>query len=260
MKYLLMFAMLALSSIGTYAANLSNANIDSRLTRYHLSFSDLTFQDASYFVSTDLQFHGNVGDSATFQLVGFGQGKVINVNSGSGISITNLTAANASGFIFYTATIIGAANQTINQSWSVASQPATQGQTFRLTRDTLNGFNTLELKAASSGFLKVGGPFDIGATIPGDWSSLGNATGQVQFVSKSATLTTTEGFTFSSGQNLTTYSAINSNYNNGTEAFDFILFGTPVPEPSTSLLFAVAICAFAAIRLPNPSIRFSGAA
>jgi hypothetical protein len=249
MKLLLIAAAVFSPHMWASAAQLTNSNIDTRNTLDALSFADLTFSGASYSTSTSLQFHGSPGDSGGFKIVGFAPGKIVSVKSGAGIAISGLAPADSAGNVSYTTTIVGATDQTITQAWTVSASQADPLKTFRLTRGEFDGLNTLELKASGNGFLKAGGPFDFAASIPGNWSTLGNSTGQVQLLNLSAELTILKNFTFDAATNLTYFEVRNYSYNgSSTVSFDFMLFGSPVPEPASYYLMGIGLVAIGARR------------
>jgi hypothetical protein len=225
----------AVLSSGAAAATLTNSNIDVRTTEHRLSFSDLAFSGVSDFASTLLQFHGAIGDSGTFGVDGFAPGQTISVTPGSGIAITGLTPANASGVVFYTATIVGTTNLTITQSWT--NLPGLPGQGFTLTPNVANGLNTLEFRSGNSGFLRVGGLFDFLVTMPGNWSVPGIGTGQSQLLGVNSQFAISNNFTFNATTNRTTFEAVSSSYPAGNPGVNlsFVLHGSPVPENGTAL-------------------------
>jgi hypothetical protein len=197
-------------SLGTAAAPLTNSNIDVRTTEHRLSFNDLAFSNVTDFASTLLQFHGAIGDSGTFGVDGFAPGETISVTSGSGIAITGLTSANASGVAFYTATIVGATNLTVTQSWT--NLPGLPGQGFTLTPNVIAGLNALEFRSGNSGFLRVGGVFHFLVTMPGNWSALGVGTGQSQLLGINPQFATASNFVFNATTNRTTFEAVSSSW------------------------------------------------
>jgi hypothetical protein len=242
------------SCLNTGAATLTDNNINVRATTYDMSFADLTFSGAFNLRADRLSFSGAVGDSGTFGVVGFPPGFTISVDAGSGMAITNLLPANASGVIFYTATITGATDQTLVQSWNNRST---------LTRGvTPGGLYFLEFFGRNSGFLRSGGTFDYAISIPGSWSTLGTSTGQVEFLGINSNFSITQNFVYDSVSGRTVFQAVNSAYNPALTGPDvhFILYGQPVPEPAQLLMFVVGVPALLLYRSrrrqpPNEALR-----
>ena len=224
--------------VAALSATLTNDNIDTRTTTNVLSFSDLAFDNLDKVRTDVLQFQGAVGDSGTFNVTGaFNPGDTTSVVSGSGISISNVTAPGAFGFS-WTATVVGSANQTVTQSWSMAQT------TSVVTGVTGGGLNYLEFNGNNNGFLKTGGTFDYSVTLPGDWSTQGTATGDSQLLGLGAGFVVTKDFVFDPTSNTTTVEVLSTSYAAGSPnvGLNFMLYGStavPVDEPTpTALLLA----------------------
>lgn len=217
------------------AAALDTSNIDTRTTTNDLHFSDLTFSNASNNRSDLLNFHGTVGDSGTFGIVGFQPDRTISTASGAGIAVSNLQPANSAGTVFYTATIIGTTDLTLRQSW-VNIGTLTVGT-------TPTGLHYLDFFGRNAGFLRAGGVFDYSVSIPGNWSSFGTSTGQVDFLGINPDFKITKNFIYDPSIDRTFIEAVNTNYNinNARSDLHFVLFGQPVPEPSTTVMLALGL-------------------
>lgn len=104
-----------------------------------------------------------------------------------------------------------------------------------------NGYYTLEF--SGGGFLAnilENNSFDIGVSIAGDWSQMGNSTGQLEFLSIDPAWTTVKNFQYDPVSDTTEFFATNSNYAQfGGPSLNFRLYGAAVPEPSTLWLFGI---------------------
>jgi hypothetical protein len=223
---------LAVGSVTARSAVLTAANIDSRDTLYALSFADSSFAGAFTARSDNLHFHGNVGDSGTFGIVGFTPGNTsVSFTPASGMAVSNVQPANAALTILYTASIVGASQQSLTQSWINVST-LTSGV-------TAGGLDFLDFNAANSGFLRSGGQFDFKVVIPGHWSTFGTSSGDVQFLGINPAFTIVQNFAYDAVAGSTTFEALDSSYALGaTTDVHFVLFGATaaVPEPATWIL------------------------
>jgi hypothetical protein len=226
------FAALMATHLAT-AATLSNANIDTRHTHYQLAPGDAVFEGWNGAVATDLQFHGNVGDSGVFGVVGFPPGYTISVTSGSGIAISNLTPADASGVIRYTATVIGPSDQTVRQAWSFTGGVVVDPATGPLA--------TLEFNRSHSGFLRTGGSFVYSIDIGGDWSAAGVAPQHHVLRGFTPAFTVVDDFVYDSVAGRTRFSMRDTTWDNTSVNLDFVLYGAPVPEPASAVLLAAGL-------------------
>lgn len=236
------------------AAVLSNQNIDVRTTTNEIRFGDLSFAGAFYDRQDVLDLTANVGDSGVFSFGTFTPGFTIAVGSGAGIAISNVLPADASGFVSYTATVVGLNDQTITQSWVTRASTSGNGP---LTRGVApNGLQFLEFFGRNSGFLRPGGVFDYSVSMPGDWSRQGTASGEVQFIGLNPTFTIVQAFVFDPATNTTTLQIRNSAYDYAQPLTNlhFILWGQPVPEATTVSMLLAGLAALALLaprRMPN---------
>jgi len=107
---------LAIANFG-YAAPLTFANFDQRTTVRNISFSDLTFADATDLVSTRFDIHGSIGDAGIFGFTNLGPPTTgFSVAGGTGVSISGVVPPNAAGIALFTATIVGSSDQAIRRS------------------------------------------------------------------------------------------------------------------------------------------------
>ena len=224
---------LIFASLGATGATLSDSNINRRTTLYVMNFSDLTFAGAFNQRSDALQFNGAVGDSGTFGVVGFPPGATISVVPDFGMTVSNIQPANSAGVVFYTTSIVGTSNLNVTQSW-INTGTLTTGA-------TAGGLRYLDFFARNSGFLRIGGTFDFNVTIPGNWSSIGTSTGQVQLLGVNPQFSVTQTFVYDTNTNRTTFQAINSNYQQSTSDIHFVLYGAPVPEPASVAMLSLGL-------------------
>jgi hypothetical protein len=219
------------------AATLTNSNIDTRTTTNVLSFSDLSFDDLSKLRTDQLQFHGAVGDSGKFTIDGpFGPAVAVSVVPGSGMGASIPVRDPVTGSFSYRAAVTGSTNQTITQSWRIASS------TSMPIGVSSNGLRTLEFIGNNTGFLKAGGIFDYSVTLPGNWSVHGTATGDSELLALNPEFTVTKDFLFDPLSNTTTLEVLDTHYDliHPNVGLDFIVFGSavasPVSEPLPSAL------------------------
>lgn len=230
------FAALSLAvCMGAGAAPLNNNSIDVRTTTFDMSFADLTFAGAFNYRADQLTFRGTVGDSGTFGVNGLAPGSSISVIPGSGMNVTNLQPASASGVVFYTVSITGTTDLTITQSW-ITTRTINSGITSA-------GQYYIDFFGRNSGFLRAGGIFDYSISIPGDWSSSGASSGQVQFLGINSDFSVAKNFVFDATTGRTTLEAINSDYNPTAVGPDihFVLYGQPVPEPTSAMMLSLGL-------------------
>ena len=221
----------AASTFAATGATLSSSNIDTRTTLYEMVFADQTFAGAFNQRSDLLQFNGDIGDSGIFSVTGFAPGATISVLPGAGMAITDLQPANASGVIFYTATVVGTSDLTLTQSW-VNRGTLTTGVTS-------GGLHYLDFFARNSGFLRTGGVFDFSVSIPGNWSTFGTSSGQVELLGVNSEFSITQSFIYDAVSNRTMFQAVDSNYTQVTSDVHFVLYGQAVPEPASAAMLVV---------------------
>jgi hypothetical protein len=231
--------LLAFATLAAHGAALSENNIDLRTTHYDMVFDDLTFANAFNHRSDLLQFHGSVGDTGSFGVVGFSAGDTISVTPGAGMSVSNLQPANGSGVVVYTASIIGTTALDLTQSW-INTGTLTHGV-------TAGGLNYLDFFSKNSGFLRTGGLFDFFVSIPGNWSTFGTSTGQVEFLGLNPHFTISQDFVYDAASDQTTFEAIDTNYVQDSTNVHFILYGQAlaVPEPTSAALLSMGVLALA---------------
>ncbi|MET0384098.1 MAG: hypothetical protein ABW032_11810 [Burkholderiaceae bacterium] len=234
LRFLITGLSLSVAAAAAHSAALTNANIDLRETLYQMSFADLTFAGARNDRSDVLHFHGGVGDSGTFGITGFPPGFAgVSVEPASGMSVSGLQPADASGVVRYTAAIVGPSAQTLRQSW-INNGLLTSGV-------TAGGLRFLEFNSKNIGFLRPGGEFDFTVTIPGDWSTFGTATGDVEFLGINPDFSITRNFIYDAASDTTTFAAVDSNYRLNATDVDFVLYGAPVPEPQARAAMLVGL-------------------
>lgn len=240
-------AVLAIAGF-SQAAPLTIANFDQRTTVRNISFSDLSFADATDLVSTRFDIHGGIGDTGTFGFTGLGPPTTgFSVTGGAGVSISGVVPPNAAGTALFTATVVGLSDQRINVLWLNQSGPPGQG--FTLTHDTSSGFHTLVFSGGGGGFVRAGGQFVFSAMLPGNWSSLGTGVGQTEFLGISPDFTVTQNFSYQPATNTTVFEAINPNFNPSFPNVQahFVLHGAPVPEPASAVLFLFGLAALGGV-------------
>lgn len=210
------------------SASLTNSNIDTRTTTNVLSFSDLAFDNLSKERSDLLRFHGPVGAAGKFTIDGpFGPGVVVSVAPGSGMSVSGQSRDPSTGSISYEATVTGATDLSIDQSWTVRTSSS------MTTGVSSNGLHYLEFTGDNHGFLKAGGVFDYSVTLPGNWSKQGTSTGDSELVAVNPEFTVTKDFVFDAASDTTTLEVLDTNYDlsHPDVGLDFVVFGSPVSEP-----------------------------
>jgi hypothetical protein len=225
----------------TGAAVLSNSNIDTRTTTRQISFTDLTFSDAKDAVLTSMQMHGNIGDTGVFSWSNIGGPSNFSL-TGSGVSFSNVISPIPSGSGQFTATLDASTGQSMAYAWDYPVATPLQGFVFSsIVRSSSLGYHTLEFRGGGNGFLKSGGTFIIDVFLPGDWSSQGTGTGQVEYVGIGGSgFSIQSNFVFDPVLNRTHFGAINTNYIQPASNInlDFILHGAAVPEPNGVLLLS----------------------
>jgi hypothetical protein len=227
-------ASLAVLGAAANSATLTDDNIDYRQTLYQIPFTNLSFAGAINVRWDELHFHGNVGDSGTFGIPGFAPGSSdVSIEPAAGMAVDDVQPANASGVVLYTATIVGSTDQSLKESW-IDGAKVTTGL-------TPGGLAFLEFDAADSGFLRAGGQFDFVVAFPGDWSHLGKTTGSAELLGVNPEFTIIQNFNYDSAANYTMFEAVDSNYGLDSTDVRFILYGAPIPEPSTFALMLAAI-------------------
>lgn len=212
-----------------------------------ITFSDMTFFDASEHQVSTVQVVGNLGDQQ-LQSYSAKPGETnFAILSGSGIAITNLVPPNGSNG--YKATfgvqVAGNSDQWFSIAGDFPATTAVQGLSYtHLVRTVTNGAYNLEFAGMGNGLVTPGGTYVSELTLPGNWSSQGVGVGESQLISLASNWTVTQDFVYNAATNTTAFVAVNSSYVAGTSPnLDIVLHGSPapVPEPETFVLALIGL-------------------
>lgn len=120
---------------------------------------------------------------------------------------------------------------------------ATPGVSF-LTSGSSGGLNTLTFAASPSGFIDLGGTFNVSVVLPGNFSTYGTGSGDHAGTTLDPSFSIVQNFVYDATSNTTLVSATDPNYAGNAVDLGFTLYESPagsVPEPSSFALFALGL-------------------
>lgn len=216
-----------------------------RVSTYHISFADtLTFSDAiASYDAIYVERNDAVGDtySSSFAV----RSGFYNYFHHSSPELT-ITSDVFNGTSAYSYSLLANAAGIGTHTFHYDTPLASSFSASWIVGGTGNGHYTLEF--SGGGFLAnilENNSFDIGLSIAGDWSQMGNSTGKLEFLSIDPAWTIVKNFEYDSENGATVFFATNSNYAQfGGPNLNFRLYGATVPEPSAIWLLGIgATCA-----------------
>ncbi len=231
-------------------AQMSNSNFTTRQNYRTLTFSDLTFANATETgMSTVTLSPATVaGTSGAFTNSQRPAELSFTMGSGPAVQIDNVVPPSAQNSYNSTFTATLGADTSQNDryfTFTTVYGPATPAQyaqnpnysTFVLNPNA-NGYNTLEFMCCGAGFVTQGGTYVEDVQIPGDWS-LGSGVGQAQLLGINAAWAVTQNFVYNPQTNTTLFEATNNNYAAGSKpGIDILYTGYPSGTSSASSMLA----------------------
>lgn len=177
-------ALAAMASQATAAVHFVGQSNVAAISFSQPDFGDARIDGANTLVSTA----DSPGDSV---IIGWSSNHNTNQHVGvsGGVAVTVINPG-TSPFLYSVAHPSGAAGS--HTYFYTRTQP--DGPQF--VASTMNGLPVLHLEVTSSPVVEATGTFTWAATIPGDWSSLGNGPGQAQLLSHNVGWIITQNFVF----------------------------------------------------------------
>ncbi len=229
----------ALACIGVGAAEAQT--VTSRTSDYTVSFSNLTFSDASALYSLSYAFPDQAAFSSNYTLTTLANAGTPTFQDSGGITVTPPSPLGSAPYLLTIDNGSGGAGSGGSWGASYTSAVSTGGDV--LTLGTQGGLTTLNFDGGGSvsGYNPLG--YYIYVHLPGDWTTSGTATGDYEFNSIDPGFGAPT-FSYDAGTNMTTVAAYDPTYQSGEATnLDFTLFGTPsaVPEPAAWALMLTGL-------------------
>ena len=224
---------------------LTQQNFTSRHSDRTVTFSDLTFTDATNTGGNTIQVNAGIGASGSFEHTLPTASTGLTYFAVSGIVLSNIVAPNSNfpgSTGSFTVAVVGAQNTFFG--WLDQEPKVNPAQGFgasTVVRDSTGGFNTLEINVGGTGFVTLGGTYIVDQYISGDWSQHGTGIGESEFLGVASGFLLTQDFVYNPNTNQTLVEVVNNSYSGGRAGLDFILHGSAVPEPTTLALLALGL-------------------
>lgn len=227
-------ALVAVTTMGSYAAA---ETVTSRTSDYTLSFSDMTFADASTVYSPSFAYPDQASFNSTF-------------NFDPAVDTTTLSFSNLGGITTnpvgpVTPPFVDPLVLAISGNGNAGSWAATETTGFGsgvLSLGAQGGLTTLHF--AGGGSLTdtdpyIGIDYYVYVHLAGDWTTIGTGTHDLE-IDGVASGFSTPSVTYDPGTDTTTIETLNDDYQGVAPDLEFTLFGAPAatPLPAAFPLFA----------------------
>ena len=241
-------AVLAVDSAPAYALSLVTSTAD-----FEITFTDLTFADATIAYTQIGQLQGVAGDAMNFEVSTLPTAQNYTFAT-SGRVTSELTAQVANLYRYQLVSTGGTSEYRYRYSIPIASDANSrflQDDGWKLGF----GFNPI-----ASQFSFQNTVFTLAVLISGNWSSQGTNPGQVQFLGMNPNYTLNNNFVYNPQTNQTLFSISSNNWDGTSADVGFILNGqgaaaAAVPEPTTMLGVGLGAIALSALRLKKKHIK-----
>lgn len=239
-KGLFTLSMLAVAAL-TSRAN-AQFIFPNRTSLYNITFSSNNFSNANAYYQVTLDAYSPNGPATTgsgtvslksnhtgFSWTGYGGTSVSNVTESASVANSTYTSNGSTGGSVF--------SYNTQAETSFNNLGGSFGNTW-IVRNDYGGLIGLEFQGGGNGFVDSSGLFTLDVKINGNWSQMGTAAGQTEFVAISPNWTIDKNFVYNGSY--TEFIAHKQPYNSDNPNLDFILHSSAaaVPEPGVYAMLA----------------------